>query len=72
MTLIAKEHEHIAIANLAKVLGETVSERDQHSWDQAVPILQDLVEICLTIQRAHVRDVASRNKHSIIMTTAME
>jgi diguanylate cyclase (GGDEF)-like protein/putative nucleotidyltransferase with HDIG domain len=62
LAFIAKQEEHIAIANLAEALGGAISERDQHSWEQAIPILQDLVEICLTIQRAHVRTVAARTK----------
>ncbi len=65
LAFIAEEDEQMAIANLANALADTVCERDQHSWEQGVPILQDLVEICLTIQRAHVRDVAARTTRGL-------
>ncbi len=57
---VAEKNDYPAIAHLAKQLAGCVSERDQSSWAQAMPILQDMIDICLTVQRAHVRDVAAR------------
>ncbi len=60
LAIVGEKHDYPAIQNLATQLSQAVSERDRSSWDLAVPILQDLVETCLTVQRAHVRDVACR------------
>lgn len=57
---VAEKNDYPAIRHLADLLTQTVSERDRTSWDAAVPVLQDLIDICLTVQRAHVRDVAAR------------
>ncbi len=60
LAIVGEKNDYPAIQHLATQLSKAVSERDRSSWDLAVPILQDLIEICLTVQRAHVRDVASR------------
>ncbi len=56
---IGRHIENAAIVHLATELSKCIAGRDV-DWDLIVPILQDLLEMCLTIQRAHVRDVASR------------
>jgi len=60
LAMVGEKYDYPAIRHLATELSKAVSERDRSSWDIAVPILQDLVETCLTVQRAHVRDVACR------------
>lgn len=60
LALIGEKNDYPAIQHLATQLSKAVSERDRSSWDVAIPILQDLVETCLTVQRAHVREVACR------------
>ncbi len=60
LALVGEKNDYPAIHHLATQLSKAVSERDRSSWDLAIPILQDLVESCLTVQRAHVREVASR------------
>jgi hypothetical protein len=56
---VGRKIEHPAIVNLAVELSKLIAGRDV-DWDQVLPILQHLMEMCLMIQRAHVRDVASR------------
>ncbi len=60
LAIVGEKNDYPAIQHLATQLSKAVSERDRSSWDLAVPILQDLIETCLTVQRAHVRDVACR------------
>jgi hypothetical protein len=60
LAMVGEKNDYPAIHELAKQLSNAVSERDRSSWDIAVPILQDLVESCLTVQPAHVREVACR------------
>ena len=61
LAVVGEKHDYPAIHHLAIQLMQAVSERDRSSWDLAVPILQDLIDTCLTVQRAHVRDVACRS-----------
>lgn len=56
---IGRHIENAAIVHLATELSKCIAGRDV-DWDLIVPILQDLIEMCLMIQRAHVRNVASR------------
>lgn len=56
---VAKTLEHPGIVYLADELSKNISGRSV-DWDLTVPILQNLLDLCLTIQRAHIRDVASR------------
>lgn len=63
LAIVGEKNDYPAIQHLATQLSKAVSERDRSSWDIAVPILQDLIETCLTVQRAHVRDVASRPRN---------
>ena len=60
LAIVGEKYDYPAIRHLATELSKSVSERDRSSWDIAMPILQDLVETCLTVQRAHVREVACR------------
>ena len=60
LAIVGEKNDYPAIHHLATQLSKAVTERDRSSWDLAVPILQDLIETCLTVQRAHVRDVACR------------
>ena len=60
LAIVGEKNDYPAIHHLATQLLQAVSERDRSSWDLAIPILQDLVDTCLTVQRAHVRDVACR------------
>jgi putative nucleotidyltransferase with HDIG domain len=57
----AKESELIGIATLASQLVPLLTGlRDEQEWEQLLPIVQDLIEMCLTIQRAHIRDLGAR------------
>ncbi len=60
LAIVGEKYDYLAIRQLASELSKAVTERDRSSWDEAMPILQDLVETCLTVQRAHVREVACR------------
>ena len=45
---------------IAAIIGELTSEADRKAiadWDSLLPMLQDLIELCLTIQRAYLRNV---------------
>jgi diguanylate cyclase (GGDEF)-like protein/putative nucleotidyltransferase with HDIG domain/PAS domain S-box-containing protein len=61
---VGKHLENPAIVLLSTELSKSVAGRDV-DWESIVPILQDLLELCLTIQRAHVRDVASRPQNTL-------
>ncbi len=57
----AKESDLIAIAGLAAQLTPLLADiRDEEEWKQLLPIVQDLIEMCLAIQRAHIRDLGAR------------
>jgi len=49
---------------IAAIIQELASEADRKAvadWDSLLPMLQDLIELCLTIQRAYLRTVNSPN-----------
>ncbi|MCA9133910.1 MAG: diguanylate cyclase, partial [Planctomycetales bacterium] len=49
-----------AIRHLATELGQAIGDARDNDWEFAVPILQNLLDMCLMVQRAHIRDVAAR------------
>ncbi len=49
-----------AIRHLSTELKKVIGDARLDDWDFALPILQDLLDMCLMVQRAHIRDVASR------------
>ncbi len=49
-----------AIRHLSTELKKLIGDARTDDWDFALPILQDLLDMCLMVQRAHIRDVASR------------
>ncbi len=57
---IADTHDMPAIKHLSSKLSKLISESRDADWEFAVPIVQDLLDMCLAIQRAHIRDVAAR------------
>ncbi|MGN6547615.1 MAG: diguanylate cyclase domain-containing protein [Aureliella sp.] len=62
----AKENELPGIAGLASQLAPLLTGiRDEQEWEQLLPIMQDLIEMCLTVQRAHMRDIGARPTLSI-------
>lgn len=57
----ARKFDLLPIQRLSSQLREIMSAaRAKEDWETAVPIVQDLLDMCLTLQRAHIRDVASR------------
>lgn len=61
---IGRHLESPAIVHLASELSKSIAGRDV-DWELITPILQDLLEMCLMIQRAHVRNVASRPQNTL-------
>lgn len=55
-----KQFDLPAIEHLALKLSKAIGNGPTNDWDFAAPILQDLLDMCLMVQRAHIRDVASR------------
>jgi diguanylate cyclase (GGDEF)-like protein/putative nucleotidyltransferase with HDIG domain len=51
--------ENPAIVHLSTELSKFIAGREV-DWENIVPLLESLLDMCLMIQRAHVRDVASR------------
>jgi len=54
----------IDMPSIAAIIQELASEADRKAvadWDSLLPMLQDLIELCLTIQRAYLRTVNSPN-----------
>ncbi len=49
-----------AVSHLSARLRECVETDQTEVWEDCLPILQDLLEMCMTVQRAHIREVASR------------
>lgn len=49
-----------AVCKLSADLRELANKDQDAAWDEAVPILQNLLEMCLTVQRSHIRGVASK------------
>jgi diguanylate cyclase (GGDEF)-like protein len=56
---VAKQLDNKAIVSLAEELGKCIAIRDV-DWELVMPTLQDLLDMCLAIQRAHIRQVAAR------------
>lgn len=57
----AQESDLAAIAGLSAQLTPLLADvRDEEEWKQLLPIVQDLIEMCLSIQRAHIRDLGAR------------
>jgi hypothetical protein len=52
-----------AIRHLSCELKKAIGDARTNDWDFALPILQNLLDMCLMVQRAHIRDVASRPQH---------
>jgi diguanylate cyclase (GGDEF)-like protein/putative nucleotidyltransferase with HDIG domain len=61
---VGKHLENPAIVHLSAELSKSIAGRDV-DWENAIPIVQSLLDMCLTIQRAHVRDVASRPQNTL-------
>ena len=60
----AKDSDLPAIAGLSAQLTPLLADiRDEDEWKQLLPIVQDLIEMCLSIQRAHIRDLGARPLH---------
>ncbi len=60
---LARAGEHYdlpAIRHLADELKKSIGDARGDDWSFAEPLLQDLLDMCLMVQRAHIRDVASR------------
>ena len=56
----------IEMHSIAAVIQELASEADRKAiadWDSLLPMLQDLVELCLTIQRAYLRSAKQFVQH---------
>jgi len=54
----------IDMPSIAAIIQELASEADRKAvadWDSLLPMLQDLIELCLTIQRAYLRTVNQSN-----------
>lgn len=49
-----------AIRHLATELRKAIGDARTDDWEFATPIVQNLLEMCLMVQRAHIHDVASR------------
>ncbi len=61
LSRIAKESDLIPIAQIANHLPPMLADiRDEKEWEQVFPVVQDLIEMCLSIQRAHIRDLGAR------------
>lgn len=61
---VGKHLENPAIVQLSSEVSKFIAGRDV-DWDAIVPLLQILLEMCLTVQRAHVRDVAARPQRTL-------
>ena len=46
--------------NITAGIQKAITESRDGSWDEALPMLQDLLEMCLTVQRAHIRELANK------------
>lgn len=60
---MAKAGEHFdlpAIRHLATELRQVIGDARTDDWSFATPLLRDLLDMCLMVQRAHIREVASR------------
>jgi diguanylate cyclase (GGDEF)-like protein/PAS domain S-box-containing protein len=57
---IANTIEMPAIAMLIKELASEADRKAIADWDSLLPMLQDLIELCLTIQRSYLRTVNPR------------
>lgn len=60
LAISGENHDLPAIKHLATELGKAISEARTDDWEFAVPLLQDLLDMCLMVQRSHIREVASR------------
>lgn len=61
----AKENDLPAIAGLSMQLTPLLADiREDSEWEDLLPIVHDLIEMCLTIQRAHLRDLGARSMHA--------
>jgi diguanylate cyclase (GGDEF)-like protein/PAS domain S-box-containing protein len=59
---IAKSIDMPMIAALIQELASEADRKAASDWDSLLPMLQDLVELCLTIQRAYLRTVKQTSK----------
>lgn len=48
------------IRHLATELRKAIGNARTDDWEFATPIIQDLLDMCLMVQRAHIRDLAGR------------
>ena len=53
-------HDYPAITHLANELKQVIGDSRSDDWSFAMPLVQDLLDMCLMVQRAHIREVASR------------
>lgn len=56
----AAQSELPAISHLSEELRLAVAEEASDEWQEFLPILQNLLEMSMSVQRAHIRGVASR------------
>ncbi len=63
LSRVAGANDLPVVDRLAREMAETVKQEKSDDWKDLLPILQSLVELCLTVQRAHIRDVGWRPKH---------
>lgn len=63
LSITASNRELPMIHRLANQLADLISSDDNDLWDVTLPIVQDLIEMCLTVQRAHLREVGARPKN---------
>lgn len=61
-----EQFEMPALVSLAQALELSLKEGSSKVgvWEDSVPILQDLLEVCLTVQRAHIRSVGARPQNT--------
>ncbi len=61
---IADSYEMPGVRHLAGELSKAIGNCRDNDWEFVVPVLQDLLDLCLAVQRAHIRDVAARPKQT--------
>ncbi len=65
MTQAGEQFDLPAIKHLASELQKAVADSRSKDWEEAVPILQNLLDMCLMVQRAHIRGVACKPQDTL-------
>lgn len=60
MASAGQHYDLPAIRHLATELRQVIGDCRTDDWSVAAPLLEDLLDMCLMVQRAHIREVASR------------